>query len=313
LVNEMLGSPNKTDVARAERLLASFAIADPVEAFEHYSKIFLTADESSPLKSLVTKKAGDYAQLFFSNVPGDGYDSERERVLRLVDKIKSTECIVLTEAFFTLACEFARRFKAAKYIRRGLDFNDQIILARNLLTRSEVSEWVSYKLDGGIEHVLLDEAQDTSPPQWEIINALSDPFTQDNPDRTLKYPRTLFAVGDEKQSIYSFQGAEPERFLDEIKKHSTGDASKAIRMKMSFRSAPEILQFVDQIFVENKVIQHMLATRPLRTSFVIRHAEKTMAVSIFGPLSIGPKPKPIRNLGIQVLLTPCLKPMRENN
>ena len=218
--NEMLGSPSKIDVARAESLLETFYFTNPVEAFDHYYKIFFTADMKKTRDKLVTKKAGEFATLFFSNDPKDGYDSERERVLRLVDKIKSTECLILTDAFLTVAREFTARFRAAKHIRRGLDFSDQIILVRNLLLRSEVSDWISYKLDGGIEHVLLDEAQDTSPQQWQIINALSEPFSQDNPDRKSKYPRTLFAVGDEKQSIYSFQGAEPERFLTEIRKHS---------------------------------------------------------------------------------------------
>jgi len=255
--HEMLGSPSSGDVTRAERMRAAFAIEDPIKAWEQYSCVFLTSKQDGAIKSLVTKKAGEFAQLFFSNEPKDGYDSERDRVLGLVDKIKSTECLVLTEAFFIIAREFTARFKQAKYMRRGLDFSDQIILVRDLLCRSEVADWVSYKLDGGIEHVLLDEAQDTSPEQWQIINALSEPFAQDNPDRESQYPRTLFAVGDEKQSIYSFQGAEPERFFGEIQKHSGGDAAKEIRMKMSFRSAPEILGFVDQIFVEDKVIQHM--------------------------------------------------------
>ena len=239
--NEMLGSPNKSDVERAEHLIKTFEIEDTAMAFDHYMQSFLT-QKGEARSRLVTQKAGDFAQLFFSKDPKDGYDSERERVLRLVDKIKSTECLVLTEAFFVIAREFSKRFKASKQARRGLDFNDQITFVRDLLCRSEVSDWVSYKLDGGIEHVLLDEAQDTSPPQWQIINALSAPFEQDNPDRQSQNPRTLFAVGDEKQSIYSFQGAEPERFLDEIQKHSAGDASKEIRMKMSFRSAPEILE-----------------------------------------------------------------------
>ena len=269
--NEMLASPSKTDVKRAENLLDVFYIKDPVEAFEQYSKTFLTAS-GSPRARLVTKKGGEFAQLFFSNDPEDGYDSERERVLRLIDKIKSTECLVLTLAFLTVAREFTARFKAAKHIRRGLDFSDQIILVRNLLLRSEVSDWISYKLDGGIEHVLLDEAQDTSPEQWQIINSLTETFSQDNPDRKSKYPRTLFAVGDEKQSIYSFQGAEPERFLGEIRRHSGDDESKSIRMRMSFRSAPEILQFVDQIFVENRVIQDMFDAQSYApASDLIRH------------------------------------------
>ncbi len=270
--NEMLGSTSSGDVSRAEKMIKAFSIDDPVKAFDQYCLAFLTAKQDGPLKTIVTKQSGEFAQLFFSNEPTDGYDSERERVLRLVEKIKATECLILTEAFLILAREYSKRFKAAKHIRRGLDFSDQIILVRNLLLRREVSDWINYKLDGGIEHILLDEAQDTSPAQWQIINSLSAPFAQDNPDRNSKYPRTLFAVGDEKQSIYSFQGAEPERFLDEIRNHSGEDESKTVRMRMSFRSAPEILQFVDQIFVENQVIQHMFdAESYAPASDLIRH------------------------------------------
>ena len=149
----MLGSPSSGDVTRAERMLEAFAIEDPIKAWEQYSCVFLTSKQDSAIKSLVTKKAGDYAQLFFSNDPKDGYDSERERVLRLVDKIKSTQCLVLTEAFFVIAREFSKRFKAAKQARRGLDFNDQITFVRDLLCRSEVSDWVSYKLDLSLIHI----------------------------------------------------------------------------------------------------------------------------------------------------------------
>ncbi len=150
----------------------------------------------------------------------------------------------MTKAVFTLAEPFATLYAKAKRDRRGLDFNDQIILVKNLLTNKAVSEWVRYKLDGGIEHILLDEAQDTSPEQWTIINSLSEEFIQDSPDRDPNKPRTLFAVGDEKQSIYSFQGARPEQFLTEIQKRLVGEA-KQVRMSMSFRSSQTILDVVD--------------------------------------------------------------------
>ena len=140
--SEMLGSPSSGDVTRAERMLQAFVIKDSVKAWEQYSCVFLTAKQDCAIKSLVTKKAGEFAKLFFSNDPKDGYDSERERVLRLVDKIKATQCLVLTEAFFVIAQDFAKRFKAAKQIRRGLDFSDQINLVRDLLCRNEVSDWV---------------------------------------------------------------------------------------------------------------------------------------------------------------------------
>ena len=67
-----------------------------------------------------------------------------------------------------------------------------------------------YKLDGGLDHILVDEAQDTSPAQWDVIRALAEEFFSGSGAREVA--RTLFAVGDEKQSIYSFQGAAPTMF-----------------------------------------------------------------------------------------------------
>ena len=67
-----------------------------------------------------------------------------------------------------------------------------------------------YKIDGGVDHILVDEAQDTNPEQWAIIEALAEEFFAGAGARETL--RTLFAVGDEKQSIYSFQGAEPGTF-----------------------------------------------------------------------------------------------------
>jgi len=252
---ELVSSTNDKERARGQCVLDALSEQDPLIAFELYAQGLFKAD-LSPFGQLGSKNSGPNATTLFGT--WNKIDTpELVRMAAVGQKIHGIHCLVLTRHFFRLALEFTKRFKTAKHTRRGLDFTDQIILVRNLLIRSEVSDWVRYKLDGGVEHVLLDEAQDTSPAQWEIIDALAQSFEQDSPDRDSKFSRTLFAVGDEKQSIYSFQGAEPERFLDEIRKHTSGDEDNVIRMKMSFRSAPEILKFVDQIFVEDGVIQQM--------------------------------------------------------
>jgi ATP-dependent helicase/nuclease subunit A len=82
-----------------------------------------------------------------------------------------------------------------------------------LLTRSQAQAWVRYKIDQRIDHVLVDEAQDTSTQQWAIIRALTDDFFDGRgPTRGWIVIPTFFAVGDDKQSIYSFQGADPRQF-----------------------------------------------------------------------------------------------------
>ena len=104
----------------------------------------------------------------------------------------------------------------AKARRAALDFDDLVARAASLLGSSAAVEWVLYKLDGGLDHILVDEAQDTSPVQWQVIRALAEEFFSGSGAREVA--RTLFAVGDEKQSIYSFQGAAPAH----VRRHRRG-------------------------------------------------------------------------------------------
>ena len=116
-----------------------------------------------------------------------------------------------TRALHDFAQAFLPAYANAKQARGWLDFDDLILYARDLLTDRKVADWVLYKLDGSIDHILLDEAQDTSPVQWEVIECLSREFTGGEGARA-DIPRTIFVVGDKKQSIYSFQGADPKEF-----------------------------------------------------------------------------------------------------
>lgn len=157
-----------------------------------------------------------------------------------------------TEALHRFASAFLKEYERAKMLRGWLDFDDLILRARDLLQNKEVADWVLYRLDGRIDHILVDEAQDTSPVQWQVIEALARDFTsgQGTKDDT---PRTIFVVGDNKQSIYSFQGADPREF-DRMKAdfkarlENTPSPLQDLQMEHSFRSAPAILQLVDVIF-----------------------------------------------------------------
>jgi ATP-dependent helicase/nuclease subunit A len=134
-----------------------------------------------------------------------------------------------------------------------LNFNDQIRRAAALLTDSEAAAWVRYKLDQRIDHVLVDEAQDNSPGQWDMVKALVDDFFSGEAARDVK--RTLFVVGDFKQSIYSFQGAAPDRFAAEqaqlmAQAQAAGADFAAVPLDQSFRSTPAVLAAVDATFAE---------------------------------------------------------------
>ncbi|MEO0752095.1 MAG: double-strand break repair helicase AddA [Pseudomonadota bacterium] len=159
-----------------------------------------------------------------------------------------------TKALHRFATAFLSKYERAKLLRGWLDFDDLILRARDLLQDKAVADWVLYKLDGRIDHILVDEAQDTSPAQWQVIEALARDFTSGQGTKE-DAPRTIFVVGDKKQSIYSFQGADPREF-DRMKAEFKARLGHMVtplqdlQMEYSFRSAPCILSLVDQVFEE---------------------------------------------------------------
>lgn len=158
-----------------------------------------------------------------------------------------------TAALHSFAAAFLPRFQARKAQRGWLDFDDLIQRSAALLADPEVAAWVLYRLDGGIDHILVDEAQDTSPAQWRVIESLAEEFTSGQGARDVV--RTLFVVGDKKQSIYSFQGADLDVF--DRMKHQFAAKYRAVNLAFqpmelehSFRSAEAILRVVDLTFDE---------------------------------------------------------------
>ncbi|MBO6883507.1 MAG: double-strand break repair helicase AddA [Marivita sp.] len=147
---------------------------------------------------------------------------------------------------------FLRRYEETKQARGWLDFDDLITRTRTLLTDRQQAQWVLYRLDGGIDHILVDEAQDTSPAQWDVINKLAQEFTSGDGARD-DVRRTIFVVGDKKQSIYSFQGADPREF-DTMRSafreqmRATDAPLQDGQLSYSFRSSVPILRLVDQLF-----------------------------------------------------------------
>ena len=228
---------------------------DPVIAFKTYRDIFFT-QKGDVRASIVTAKAPELAQTFLgakAYMPTD----EVSRILEINQQIKAAELLQATQSLYALAIPFAEAFESAKAKMRRISFNDQVELVRALLIDQDVSDWVRYKLDGGISHILVDEAQDTPPVQWDILDSLHKNFDPKDPDQKTGLAKTFFAVGDEKQSIYSFQGARPETFLSKTQDYDEGDDFKAPRMTTSFRSTRDILELVDQVFIEGGGSQRM--------------------------------------------------------
>lgn len=181
----------------------------------------------------------------------DILQAEAERVLALHHRCCLAEVAQATAALVRLGAEQLRLYARAKERRALLDYEDLILISGRLLADDGVAPWVLYKLDGGIDHILVDEAQDTNPDQWQVVEQIAAEFFAGESARP--EVRTLFAVGDAKQSIFSFQGADRETFIrsaDHFEASATAVQAKFSRvgLKTSFRSTRAVLATVDAVF-----------------------------------------------------------------
>jgi ATP-dependent helicase/nuclease subunit A len=236
----LIEAGGKNDGPRGQAI-ATWLADDRDDLSAAYREVFFT-DSGSVRKTLATKAAQ-------KRLPGlvDILEAEAERL----ECARGRALVELTLSLLRLGLDITRRFTAAKRRRGVLDYDDLIVATRRLLDTSESASWVLYKLDGGIDHVLVDEAQDTNPDQWEVIRKLTEEFFagQSANDRE----RTIFAVGDTKQSIFGFQRADPAK-LAEMRDWFAERIQLAERnfdhvpLTVSFRSTPAVLDAVDWVF-----------------------------------------------------------------
>jgi len=180
-------------------------------------------------------------------------ESVATAVLDASDQLNAIAIRDRSHALSVLVTRMLASYQRLKSERSLLDYDDLIAKTRSLLARVDAA-WVLYKLDAGIDHILLDEAQDTSEAQWAILRRLTDEFTSGLGSREESpQPRTVFAVGDEKQSIYGFQGAAPAVFGEERRRLGQRIAEadqrfEPVSLNTSFRSTRDIMQAVDAVF-----------------------------------------------------------------
>ena len=251
---EILQGGAKSDKAHIDALAAARA-ASGRDRIEHYLRVFCTA-ELSPRKSLLTKALAERHPDWLERLV-----SEQTRVCALLARERALNARERTRALVTIAKDVIDRYAREKERRALLDYDD--LIDRTLALFANVSAaWVLYKLDLGIDHILIDEAQDTSPKQWKIVETIAAEFLPGGSRPNVR--RTLFAVGDEKQSIFSFQGAAPEAF-DVMRRlfarqFDTPDLGwKYLRFHHSFRSGAAVLGSVDQVFGARAVYESVTA------------------------------------------------------
>lgn len=252
-VVSILANGSKTDAKAAEMLRALDLRAPTSQTLMALEDCLLNKGGSTDPSKHYAAKIGSFPTKPVQPLLGDLIDPLNNLMARV--EAARAKRVALMAAERTLALhDFAARFLpdyAARKAARGLlDFDDLISRAKGLLKDPTLAAWVLYRLDGGLDHILVDEAQDTSPEQWELIEALAEELIAGEGASTR--PRSLFVVGDKKQSIYSFQGADVAAF-DRMRGHfaarlAGGPGLQDSALEHSFRSSPAILSVVDQTF-----------------------------------------------------------------
>jgi ATP-dependent helicase/nuclease subunit A len=254
----VLDTGSNADRKQGDRLREALRLIR-IEQVDKYLGVFLTETERTPRATVVTNS-------FVTGNPAIGRLFEQE-VLRLAPLIERRRAVTIrdrTQALLHIATAAAANYRREKQERGRLDYDDLIDKTLEMLDRVS-SGWVHYKLDRGVDHVLIDEAQDTSPRQWDIIAHIISEFTSGAGARD-GVTRTIFAVGDEKQSIFSFQGAAPREF--DARRRSLAQKFTDAGLKFdpvtftySFRSGPAILQSVDFVFRDETIYRSIHAEK----------------------------------------------------
>lgn len=207
---------------------------------------FFFTTTNTPRKTLIRKKQSEQHPDVLTCLT-----KAQETFTALHQKWIALDIVKATTALCTIADAVMQTYAIAKRRQSALDFPDLIERSVSLLDSEASVEWVHFKLDEGLSHILVDESQDTAPDQWRLINALSrEFFTGAGAHDDV---RTVFAVGDEKQSIYSFQGAAPQEFKNQGR-HFKSLALNAkqdwhhVPLTLSFRTTEPVLHAVDQVF-----------------------------------------------------------------
>ncbi len=243
----------------------AFLETDAVKRLRLMHKAFLKGKGEAYVSAWLFKKA------LLAAMPdlAGRYEDAAAAIIEAMDRLTLFQMLEGTRAALNIADWMIARYEQLKSARGFLDFNDLITRTVRLLARQDAGAWVQYKLDQGIDHILLDEAQDTSPDQWEVVRRLAGEFFAGKGSRDDVH-RTIFAVGDEKQSIYSFQGASPESFAETGHEFSRRICEvkagfERVQLTLSFRSTNDVLHAVDRVFASDEV------RRGITTETVVRH------------------------------------------
>ncbi|MGI9403308.1 MAG: double-strand break repair helicase AddA, partial [Hyphomicrobium sp.] len=289
-LRDALSSGKPNDLKSADKIARALGASSDSARVETLESYFCTSAGEARANLMTKTVIAEHPDLDTS------MSAAQSRFTALLEERKALSVITATIALHRLAGAVLQRYARAKAQCAALDYDDLIARTANLLRDRQSAAWVLYKLDRGIDHILIDEAQDTSREQWQVIEALAEEFFTGAGQR--EETRTLFAVGDEKQSIYSFQGAEPKMFAEMGDKFAAATQAaqqpwRRIRLNLSFRTVAPVLAAVDRVFCDHERTLGLTAD-----AAAIQHAVQRAGHA--GLVEIWPTEKPEDSAGADV-------------
>ena len=240
---DILAAGSATDLEKAKIIKAWIMHPDSrVEIFQDYAGVFLTKD--GEMRKRLTTKSTAHAQEIL--------EQEAKRLMDGMEAIATVNTARSTESILRLTGAILERYAEKKRSLNYLDYDDLVHYANKMMREDNAAGWVLQKLPGNLKHILVDEAQDTNPDQWQLVSAIAKEFFTDAARKKSK-DHTIFVVGDEKQSIFSFQRADPKEFARRKKMFAdlvgkSGGKWREVQMEIAFRSSPAVTQAVDAVF-----------------------------------------------------------------
>jgi ATP-dependent helicase/nuclease subunit A len=259
-LTDWLKAGKKTSRQMGERLVAFLALspAQQCQRWRLYRDIFFTVGDNPTPRT----RLADSDRVAQAPEKAEQLAREQERLIRVEEGRRARVVYHQSAALLLVGQQVLQTYQQLKVAQSALDFTDLVVRTVRLLRNPQLGAWVQYRLDKAIHHILVDEAQDTSLGQWHVIEALMEEVLAGEGQHAQS--RTLFAVGDIKQSIYRFRGAEPrvfEHMWQALQQgDATGEKTRRVPLTTSFRSSPAVLQAVDQVFadiaLEEKMQEH---------------------------------------------------------
>lgn len=240
----LLLHPTKTNQLHAENIQRALAYpALNEEAFDLIKDAFLTKENKPRARNesaTQAKKMGDVGQQQFIQLHHDFC----ERIDKTSDHIKRINTLRLNSAWYRSGDFLVNLYQNLKRQQRLLDFNDLEWKCYQLLRQSDNALWIQYKIDRSIDHILIDEFQDTNPTQWNLLLPLLQEMASGESERQ----RSVFLVGDQKQSIYGFRRANPELQAQASEWLRVNLNAQATPLTNSRRSSKAIINLVNSVF-----------------------------------------------------------------